>query len=39
MGGSDGGAGGPLVFNAGSCYTQTAVNPPAPPTNVKATSQ
>jgi hypothetical protein len=38
MGGSDGGAGSPLVFNADTCYTQNAINPPAPPTNLKATA-
>jgi len=37
MGGSDGGAGSPLVFNAASCYTQNATNPPNPPTNLSAT--
>ncbi len=37
MGGSDGGAGSPLVFNDDTCYTQNAVNPPNPPTNLTAT--
>lgn len=29
MGGSDGGAGSPLVFNPDTCYTQNAINPPS----------
>ncbi len=37
MGGSDGGAGGPLTFNAGRCYGTSSKNGPSSPTGLTGT--
>lgn len=39
MGGTDGGAGGPLTFNASSCYGAGGGGAPQPPTGLTATVQ
>ena len=37
MGGSDGGAGGPLTFNANTCYGSTSTTTPAAPSGLTGT--